>query len=467
VPDGWKKIKVALKNNDTECYLNVPFLTSEGTLEAPLTAEDAREALRNSGVLEGIHEDRLIKLFEEARFDQEVLVAEGRPPKDGEDAWVEFFFDAKREFQPKEDSDGRIDYHDVSFFASVAKGDKLCLLHPPTQGETGSSVTGMEIAPKSGRDRLLPQGSNTEVSPHDPNLLLASENGCVTLNKTKFVEVTPRLQIKGDVDFSTGNVNFVGSLLIVGDIKAGFKVTATGDLEVGGCIEDSEVEVGGSMLLKKGFIGRGKGLVKTAGDLTVKYVHGQNIVCGGNLIVGGELMHCKARVAGNVIASSRKGAIIGGKIECQGNIESTQVGNQSYTHTELVLGCDFQLQDRLREIDEELGKLTENQDKVKKALYNFSMLKIKMKGQLSPEHQALYERLQETGRYYPKYRLELDQERKRIGAEIARHKDSFIKVQKTLFPGVKVTIGNYTRIFNEKWDNQVLREVKGEIVGTA
>lgn len=465
--EDWKKIKVNLKNGDTECYLNVPFLTSEGTLGTPLTVGDARSALKHAQVVYGIREKNLQSLFEEGLFDQEVLVAEGVPPKNGLDARIEYYFDTKRDFQPKEDEDGRVDYHEVSIFVSVAKGDKLCRLIPATEGSSGVSVTGKDLMPKAGKDRLLPQGKNTEISPHDPSLLVASTNGCVALNSTGLVEVQPTLHIKGDVDFNTGNIKFVGSLSVGGDIKSGFKVEVTGNLEVGGCVEDAEVKVEGGMLLKKGFIGRGNGRIETTGDMTIKYCHGQNIVCGGNLTVGGELMHSRVRAVGDIIANSRKGVIMGGQIESQGNIHVTYLGSTNYAQTEVSVGTDFTLLDRLREIDMELKKVQENQDKVKKALYNFSVLKTKMKGQLSPEHQTLFERLQETSRYYPKYQSEMEQEKRRINQEISQHKEAWVKVGRTLYPGVRITIGRFTRVFNEQLEGAVLREVRGEIVASA
>jgi len=467
VAEEWKKIKVSFKNGDTECYINVPFMTPEGQMEAPLTVGDAMSAIRKAGVVRGLRQDLLKQLFDEGRFDQEVLVAESTHPQNGQDAWIEFFFDHKHEFQPKEDTDGRIDYHDVSIFTSIARGDKLCQLHPATEGTPGETVTGARIEPKNGRERLLPQGPRTEISSEDPNLLIASENGCVTLNKSNLVEVQPRLVIKGDVDFNTGNVDFAGSLAIGGDVKAGFKVHVVGDLEIGGCVEDAEIDVEGNVLIKKGFIGRGKGLIKTTGNLTVKYVHGQNIMCGGNVVAGGEIMHSHVRASGNVIANSRKGVIMGGRIEAECNVETTTLGSTSYTPTEVTVGIDFKLLDRLKEINEELKKVKENQDKVKKALYNISVLKTKRKGQLSAEQQTLMERLQETSRYYPKYQSELEQEASRIHQDINRHKEAHVKVSRTLFPGVRIIIGRFTRLINEQMENQTLREVRGEIISGA
>ncbi|HUU27333.1 MAG TPA: FapA family protein [archaeon] len=465
--EEWKKISVKIKNEGLEAYINVPYLGSGEGMTAIFTLDDASKALEAASVTNGIDKNNLERIFRESLFDQEVLVARGNPPEEGRDAQTECFFQTLKEFHPQEDKDGRIDYKAVSLLVNVAKGDQLCRLHPATEGVPGQSVTGEIIKPKAVRDIKLPQGLNTEPTPGDPNLLISSVNGCVSLNKAGLVEVNPKLEIKGDVDFATGNINYDGSLFVFGDIKSGFKVMVTEDLEVGGCVEDAEIEAGGNVLIKNGFIGRGKGIIRTKGDLIVKYVQGQQIYCGGNLIVGGEIMHGKVKVTGDLKASGKKGAIIGGTHEVEGSVEATQIGNISYTPTMVAVGCNFQLLERLQQIEEETKRIKANQDKVKNALYNLSRLRIKLKGTLPPELQNLSDRLQETIGYYPQYHNDLSKEQDDIDAKIRAHKDSYVKIHKTLFPGVKIIIGKFTHLFKERIDHTVLREIKGEIVGTA
>ncbi|MBN2288320.1 MAG: DUF342 domain-containing protein [Candidatus Glassbacteria bacterium] len=465
--EEWRKIKVSLRNTETEAYIMVPFLTGEGTLDKALTIADARMALASAGVKTGIKDDVLNKIFEEALFDQELLIAEAVPVVHGLDAKLEFYFDHEKDFKPREDKDGRIDYKDISFLNNVSKGDQLCRRHPPTPGEPGSTATGTPIEPKPGKDRKLPSGKNTEVSVNDPDLLIASTGGSVTYNRQSgYVEVQPNLEIKGDVDFNTGNIDFNGSLVVTGDIKAGFKVKVTGDLEIGGCVEDAQVEAEGDILIKKGFIGRGNGLVRSSANVTVKYVQGQKVICDGDLTLGGELMHSDVRVQGNVYVNSRKGAIIGGSVMAQGSVESTQVGSETYTHTEIAVGHDYKLAARIEEITKELEQITQNQEKLKKALYNLSRMKMQLKGDLPPEQEALFGRMQETVKCLPDQKSELEDEKKRIDAEIEKHRVAFVQVKRSLYPGVKITIGKFQRVFNERLDGKTFREIKGEIIPT-
>jgi uncharacterized protein len=468
VAEGWRQIAVMLRNQDVEAYVNVPYSGDEGQVQDILTVDDVRKALKAKGISTGIMVDEVERIFRESLFDEEVLVAQGTLPKHGKHGKIEFYFKTSKEFQPKEDEDGRIDYRDVSFLENVKKGDHLCKISPPTPGFPGKALTGREIGAKDGHDVVMPQGQNTELSDAGgPELLVAASDGCVTLNKGKQVEVLPKLEIKGDVDFNTGNINFNGALVIGGDVKAGFLVETTGDLEIGGSVEDAEVRVKGNALIKKGFVGNGKGLVTTTGNLTIKFAQNQKIKCDGNLILGGEIMHCESRVGGDLTASGRKGAIIGGIAMVQGNIEVPQLGSVNFTKTTVQVGYDFKMEERKREIDEELEKLAENEEKIKKALYNLSRLKLKMQGNLSEEHQKLFERLQDTVKSYPKYREKLSAELNGVDQKIGDHLNAHVKITGTLYPGVKVVIGKFTKVFNDKMGHTTLREAKGQIVGSA
>lgn len=466
--DSWRKINVSLRNQDLEAWVNVPLSGEGGQVKELLTAEDVRKALKAKGVSTGILAEEVEKIFKESLFDEDIMVAQGTLPQPGQNGKIEFNFRTERDFSPKEDADGRIDFHEVSFLENVQKGQKLCRRIPPTNGKSGRSLLGKEIKAPDGRDSKLPMGPNTEYSKSDgPDVLEASSDGCVTLNQSHLVEVKPMLEIKGDVDFSTGNINFNGTLVVGGDVKAGFSLEVTGDVEIGGSVEDATVKAGGNALVKKGFIGHGKGLIETGGELTLKFAQNQVIRTGGDLILGGELMHCEARVGGNIVASGRKGAIIGGNAMAEGSIEVPQLGSVTYAKTFVHAGCDFKTEERLSEIHRELDKVAENEEKVKKALYALSKLRLKLQGNLPAEQQKLYERLRDTMNYYPKYREKLDGEVKELESKATEQHSATVKVTSTLFPGVKIAIGKFNKLFNEKQGHTTYREAKGQIVSGA
>ena len=62
--------------------------------------------------------------------------------------------------------------------------------------------------------------------------LLASSSGHVEFSGRAF-QVKPLLDIPANVDFSTGDINFLGDVCIHGDICSGFTVRAIGNITVG------------------------------------------------------------------------------------------------------------------------------------------------------------------------------------------------------------------------------------------
>ena len=102
-------------------------------------------------------------------------------------------------------------------------------------------------------------GPNTEPHPNDSGVLIATTDGLVKYNGT-IVEVSEGFFIKGNIDFSTGNVNYVKSVVVAGDVMSGLKVNAEAIFRVNGTIEDADIVVGGNVLCQNlNLSARGKG----------------------------------------------------------------------------------------------------------------------------------------------------------------------------------------------------------------
>ena len=57
-------------------------------------------------------------------------------------------------------------------------------------------------------------------------------------------------EVDGDVDVSIGNISFVGSIIVRGTIRSGFKVEAEGDIEVWGNVEAATVQSQGNVIIR-------------------------------------------------------------------------------------------------------------------------------------------------------------------------------------------------------------------------
>ena len=109
-----------------------------------------------------------------------------------------------------------VDYMSLNFIRNVSKGEPICRIFAPTDGVPGRTVLDRELTAVDGKKASAPVGRNTELS-EDGSELLASMTGHVEFSGRSF-QVKPVLEIAGNVDYSTGNINFTGDVTIRGDV---------------------------------------------------------------------------------------------------------------------------------------------------------------------------------------------------------------------------------------------------------
>ena len=229
-----------------------------------------------------------------------------------------------------------MNYAALNLIHNVKEGQEICRLIRPTEGEPGCTVLGQEIPAKSGKSVPLPKGRNTELS-DDEDALVASVSGHVEFTGRSF-QVKPVLDIDGDVDFSTGNIKFLGDVNIKGDVLTGFTVRAMGSIWVGGVIEaGSTVEAGGDLTVVKGILGDGTTTVRAQRCIFSKYIENATIYVRENLqtdaIINGSV-YCD----GEVLVRSGRGTIMGGRIWAAQKVSATTVGSKSECRTGITLG---------------------------------------------------------------------------------------------------------------------------------
>ena len=234
------------------------------------------------------------------------------------------------------DEYGQVDYTNLNLIRNVKLGQEICRLIQPTEGDPGRTVLDQEIPAKSGKSVPLPKGRNTEIS-EDGLTLIASMAGHVEFTGRSF-QVKPVLDIQGDVDFSTGDINFIGDINIEGDVLSGFTIRAMGNIHVGGVVEaGSSVEAGGDLVVVKGILGDGTTVVRSHRSIFSKYIENATIYARENLqtdcIINGSI-YCD----GEVRVRSGRGCIMGGRIWAAKMVNVQTIGSLSEVRTSIALG---------------------------------------------------------------------------------------------------------------------------------
>lgn len=453
-----KLYEIHKSKDELTAYLKINYF---GEGNEP-TREDARKELENEKVVFGIDEEKFNKIFDEKLYNQEITIARGEPKTDGIDAQINYYFDVDKEVKPSEDEKGNVDYKNVNILTNAKKGDKLAELIPPVEGKDGMTVSGRKLAAYQGKLIKLPSGKNTLPDPENPNLLIAMTDGNVFSSKG-VVEIDDVFEVKENVDYSTGNIDFIGSIIVKGDVKSGFTVKSGGDIEIWGVVEDAEIIANGNVLLKKGITGRGQGKIISDGNVYLKFCENQSIIAKKDVIVGEELMHSNVQCEGKVIVSGKKGFILGGRTIATLGIEAKTLGNYHHAKTEIIVGIKEELRQKMIKVEEDIKKTEENSENVKKAIYTLAKIKISKKS-LPPDKQALMEKLQNLQKILPEQKEGLFKQKESVMAEYAKYAGAQIKVYSTIYPGVRVTIQNLNKNINEERKNVTISIKDNEIV---
>jgi len=330
--EGIDRIKVRVTPDRLKAFITLT--PSED--DSSISEEDIRSALNKANVRFGVKED-LIQTIVKLQMVEDFLIAEGIPPENGKDAIIEYKISlGRKDLTPKENPDGSVDLRDLGFVENVTQGDILAVKVPPTEGVPGTGVDGESIPPKKGKDIRLPRGKNTEIS-EDGLMLIATKSGVPNIREGN-ISVSPLLEIQKDVDFSTGNIDFVGNVLVRGTVKSHFNVSCEGNLEVWEDVENADLRVGGNLVVRRGIYGEPGRRIEVKGNLLAKIIRNAEIDVYGDIIVEQAIIDSSIRCGGKIKVTSGKGVICGGRIFALRSISVSQLGSPFGTATTVVVG---------------------------------------------------------------------------------------------------------------------------------
>ena len=320
------------------------------------------QALKDRQVTYGLDQDRLDALpGDPERYFRLHLAARGKPVVHGKDGQIVDLFARKPERKLVVDEYNRVDYAAISFIQNADEGDVICRVIQPTAGEDGKTVLGQDLPARSGRAACVPKGRNTALT-EDGAALVATKTGHVEFNGRTF-QVKPVLDIDGNVDYSSGNINFLGDVHVHGDVCTGFTVRAMGNITVEGVVEAAMVEAGGDLIMVKGAQGDNRAVLRASHSIYAKYLENCCVYAMEDLHADC-IINCDVYCDGLVEVRSGRGTIIGGSIRAAHEVSAEVMGSRSECQTAVALGglpCqEFDHEILVREIaglEEELEKM--------------------------------------------------------------------------------------------------------------
>jgi len=443
-------------------YLSVHPPSESGRM---LTMELVEKLLSHRGIIQGVDLNAVEQVLSEVVSKNmpihDVVVAEGIAPERGEDARIEFKFQQEKIAGIIDERSGRINYKERESIQSVKAGDILAVKTPLKHGKGGVDVFGDIITAEPGTEKVLTPASNVGAS--DDGLSFTSEiEGMVILTRDNKIFVAKQYEVPGDVDYSTGNLSMEGSLDIKGWIRSGFDVRASGEIRIGGGIENATVKAGGDIYIHGGIIGSGEGRVHAGGNLTARFIENARVHADGNIFVRDDILRSTVSANGSIIVTEGKGRIRGGSVEAVKGIEVNEIGSDAGVRTRVSVGMESKDRKLLADVKKRLTDFKRKRAKMdmtlaqyvkkrtKKALFQKTSRKLGTLAKLRREIVSKEARM-------TKYRKELVQKMSENEIEPVA-----VKVKKTVHLGTTVFVYDYVYHVTEDIRGKVLFVLNAE-----
>lgn len=465
------------KRRDAEFFLTVDegFLCARLTLVRaeggkPISLVAINGALRERGINYGLAHLEIDAALAAGECEN-LVIAKGQFPEEGTPARFISLLEEKRQQLSEVDESAVIKFADLSHLLLVNPGDKLMRRIAPIPGKNGIDIRGQVAFPTALPELTFGEGfAGAAPDKDDPDLLLATidgqpvlvENG-VTVNRVIHV---------ADVDLSTGNIDFDGTVHIDGDVIAGMIIKVTGDVIITGTLEAAHITAGGNVSVGCGIIGHADtrpghnalpadtARVRCKGSVQAMFVEHAHIEAGDSILIERSVCQCEL-IALNDIMVGKHGSkfshIIGGITQAKHLIKASVVGASSGVKTRLVVGSDPFLDDEITVKNKIIRGKMDEVDKLLKLILFLSQNPKKNVGGLGNKVNAT--------------RAQLLGDIEVVNAEIAVLKaregldeDARIAVDKTVHYGLEVQIGTQVWHARDDMGGTILGMQDGQIM---
>lgn len=403
---------------------------------ALLTESDIINELQQEGIRHGIRKKAIKHFLENHEYGHLYIMAEATPPVQGNSAKIQYFFDVNTTARPKLNEDGSVDFHQLGNIKTVKEGDKLATLIPASRGKAGISVLGNPLPPKKVKVRHLRFGRNIRLS-EDRCHLYSEVSGHVTLVED-MVMVSNVYHVPANVDSSTGDIDYKGTVEVAGNVNTGFAIKAEGDIIVNGVVEGATLIAGGNIVLKRGMQGMDRGTLEAEGNITAKFLENCKVSCKGELKADA-VLHCDVTCQEKIEVLGRKGLINGGSLKTYADVHATNLGSTmgAKTKVEIISDKEFiicarELKDKIAETEEELHKIDHVVNNVKQQLAKHQ--------EVLPEQMQYLKKATIEKPKLAKSIRDMRDERERLLARIEKNRNSCIRVEGIVYSGVEITV---------------------------
>jgi hypothetical protein len=422
---------VRIDDDNMSAYMTVP---PSGTTEA-YTVEYLTEVLQLNHIKIGILTENLQKIINQKLYGKEVLVAKGEEAQDGEDGYFEYFFDTDLSQKPIMLADGTVDYKNIKMIELVEAGQKIAVYHEGTAGKNGYNLAAQFRIAKHGAE--LPPLKGTGFERAEDGITYYSTVGGKITEMNNRVNIFPVHELFGDVDLSSGNIEFNGDVIVHGNVLEGMSVRATGTITVDKVVESANIDGKKGVILRGGVLGRNGATIRSKGNITALFFEYADVEAEGD-IEADSFLDSRVYAGGRIVLSGKKGCIVGGSTHAVKGIEAREIGNTVGANTEVSVGVYQNTFGKISTIERETQDDEKQLSRIEEGLIQFETV-MRQKGldfRSDPRRMALVKEKVRLSALIAGRKEELESLKKLVNSSDS----SSVQVTRAVYPGVRVCV---------------------------
>ncbi|MCH5271193.1 MAG: DUF342 domain-containing protein [Lachnospiraceae bacterium] len=406
----------------------------------------------------GVEEARIREAFQKGEYCTDIIIAKGKAPKQGKDASIEYFFNTDPKVRPTLKEDGGVDFFNLNTVCHCQAGDVLAKLTPPVPGEDGMTVLGTPIKPRNIKYLKLRFGKNIDIS-EDGLVLTSKVNGHVTLVEGQ-VFVSDVLAVE-NVDNSTGNIEYEGSVEIHGNVQSNFSVKAKGNIVVNGLVEGAYLEAGGDIIIARGMAGMSKGELKADGNIVAKFFENAKATAGG-YITTESILHSHVSAGSDITVGGRRGFITGGNVVAAKQIKVKTLGSSMGASTIVEVGADPGMKQEFVQLQKDVGELTKQVKSMEPIIASYAM-KRKQGVQFTPDQMQYLATLLKARDKKQQELTEANGRLETLQQIMEQQQNAEVIVEGEVFPGTKIVIGDVSTVIQSSMKYCKFVKLRGDV----
>lgn len=427
---------------------------------ARMTVNDFLSDLRYKKIVSCIQMMEVQNHFQtEGNYCTDLTVAKGKPARNGKDAEIEYLFNTDLHVRPTVKEDGSVDYFNLNVINHCHAGDVLARIIPADEGEYGMDIMGNRIKPRDVKKAALKYSNYVELS-EDKMSISAKVDGHVMLVDDK-VFVSNVYEVE-NVDISTGNIEFNGSVQINGNVASNFSVHASGNVIINGVVEGAHIVAGGNIIIARGMNGMSKGVLEAGGNIVAKFIESATVCAEKGYVDAGSILHSDVTAGDEVIVQGKRGFVVGGHVRAANKICVKTLGAEMGAATVVEVGVDPSLRREYGELQKQIVELMKEIKNAQPLLVNYAEKRSKGVA-FTPEQVAYVKGIAKQLEANKLLLLQKNNKLQELQEIFANQKRAAVEVTNEVYPGTTIVIGDVSTTIQSSYKYCRFVREQGEV----